>query len=157
MEHRSIIQIQIRDYDRRIFEKSWEWLNDPQIKHLTVTPDLDKESLERWFVNLSARKDYYIAGAWRDEEPIGVLGIKHITTSDGELFGFIGEKKYWGKAVAVDMMKYTMDYARKLGLSSIYTLIIKENINSIKLNHRLGFVYEKDIDEQMIQMRYYFQ
>lgn len=157
MEHRSIIQIQIRDYDRRIFEKSWEWLNDPQIKHLTVTPDPDKESLERWFANLSARKDYYIAGAWRDEEPIGVLGIKHITTSDGELFGFIGEKKYWGKAVAVDMMKYTMDYARKLGLSSIYTLIIKENINSIKLNHRLGFVYEKDIDEQMIQMRYYFQ
>ena len=157
MEHRSIIQIQIRDYDRRIFEKSWEWLNDPQIKHLTVTPDLDKESLERWFATLNVRKDYYIAGAWRDDEPIGVLGIRHITASDGELFGFIGEKKYWGKAVAVDMMKYTLDYARKLGLSSIYTLIIKENINSIKLNHRLGFVYEKDIDEQMIQMRYYFQ
>lgn len=155
MEYRTIVDIQIREYDRRVLEKSWEWLNDPQIKQLTITPDLDKESQERWFESLKHRKDYYIAGVWRDDEPIGVLGIKHITSTDGELFGYIGEKKYWGKAVGVDMMIHTLNHARSLGLSSLYSVIRKDNINSIKISQRFGFKQEKEVDEEKIQMRLY--
>ncbi|HTN68774.1 MAG TPA: GNAT family N-acetyltransferase [Dysgonamonadaceae bacterium] len=156
MKFRTIIEIQIREFDRRMLEKSWGWLNDPEIKRMTLTPDMDKKSQEEWFRGLKDRKDYYIAGVWRDDEPIGVLGIKHITSTDGELFGYIGEKKYWGKAVGVDMMKRTLDYGRSLGLSSVYSLIGKDNINSYKLHRRFGFKKEKEGDEDKIKMRLYF-
>ncbi len=41
-----------REFDRRVFEKSLEWLNDPEIKYLIVAPDSDRESRERWFNSL---------------------------------------------------------------------------------------------------------
>ncbi len=156
MEFRTIVDIQIREYDRRMLEKSWEWLNDPEIKHMTLTPDMNKESQEKWFQSLKDRKDYFVAGVWRNDEPIGVLGIKHITSTDGELFGYIGEKKYWGKAVGVDMLKHALDHGRSLGLSSVYSVIGKDNINSYKLHRRFEFEKEKDIDETRIMMRFYF-
>lgn len=156
MEFRTIVDIQIREYDRRMLEKSWEWLNDPEIKHMTLTPDMNKESQEKWFQSLKDRKDYFVAGVWRNDEPIGVIGIKHITSTDGELFGYIGEKKYWGKAVGVDMLKRVLDHGRSLGLSSVYSVIGKDNINSYKLHRRFEFEKEKDIDETRIMMRFYF-
>lgn len=157
MKFRSIINIQFKEYDRRMLEKSWEWLNDPEIKEMTLTPDLNKTSQEEWYQNLKNRKDYYIAGVWRDEEPIGVIGIKHINSMDGELFGYIGEKKYWGKAIGVDMMKRTLKQGREMGLSSVYSIIGKENINSIKLHQRFGFKTEKELDGNKILMRFNFK
>src|SRR5690554_4880577 len=153
MEFRTIVDIQVREYDRRMLEKSWEWLNDPEIKDLTLTPDLDKEAQEKWFSSLQDRKDYYIAGVWRDDEPIGVIGIKKITSTDGELFGYIGEKKYWAKAIGVDMMQRTLNKGRSLSLASVYSVIGKENINSIRLHKRFGFKHEKELNENKIVMR----
>src|SRR5690554_1050233 len=150
MEYRTIIDIEFREYDRRMLEKSWEWLKDPEIKELTFTPDMNKESQEKWFLSLKNRKDYFISGVWRNEEPIGVVGLKHITSTDGELFGFIGEKSYWGKAIGVDMMEYVLNKGRSLGLISVYSVIGKDNINSYKLHSRFGFKKEKDKDEDTI-------
>src|SRR5690554_613069 len=76
MEFRSIIDIHVREYDRIMLEKSWEWLNDPEIKQLTLTPEMKKESQDEWFQNLRNRKDYFIVGVWRNDKPIGVVGIK---------------------------------------------------------------------------------
>lgn len=99
MEFRSIIDIHVREYDRIMLEKSWEWLNDPEIKQLTLTPEMKKESQDEWFQNLRNRKDYFIVGVWRNDEPIGVVGIKNIASSDGELFGYIGEKNTGAKVL----------------------------------------------------------
>lgn len=156
MEFRTIINIQFREFDRAVFEMSLKWLNDPEIKRLTNTPDADYESREKWFQSLKERNDYFIEAAWHDGEPIGVIGLKHITTTDAEAFIYIGEKKYWGKAVGVEMLKYGLDYGRSLGLSSIYALILKENTNSYKLASRFGFKKEKDMDDDKIMMRLYF-
>lgn len=153
MNVRTIIEIQFREFDRKMLEKSMEWLNDPEIKQLTITPDIDKESQERWFQSLKDREDYYVTGIWRDEQPIGVAGIKRITSTDGELFGYIGEKKYWGKAVGIDMMKHVLDHGIFLGLSSVYAIMRKDNINSYKLHRRFGFVKEKQLDEVRVMMR----
>lgn len=153
MEFRSIIDIHVREYDRIMLEKSWEWLNDPEIKQLTLTPEMKKESQDEWFQNLRNRKDYFIVGVWRNDEPIGVVGIKNIVSSDGELFGYIGEKKYWGKGIGADMMKITIDKARDLGLTSVYSVIGTDNINSQRLHRRFGFKMEKKLDGGRIIMR----
>lgn len=155
MEYRRIIEVEFREYDRKTFEKTFEWLNDPELKELTVTPDLDRESQEKWFQGLKDRKDYYIRSVWRDEEPIAVFGIKHITDSDGEVWGYIGEKKYWGKAIGVDMFHHVFDYARSLNLQSLYTKSLKSNYYSYKISKRFGFEIEKELDNDMIMMRCY--
>ncbi|MFA7491964.1 MAG: GNAT family N-acetyltransferase [Proteiniphilum sp.] len=155
MEFRTVIDVQFKEFDQTVFEKSWIWLSDPEIKRLTGTPETDKDFREKWFNSLKERDDYYIRSVWRDDEPIGTAGIKHITATDGEAFLYIGEKKYWGKAVGLQMLQYIIDYGRSLGLSSLYALILKENINSIKLVSRFGFEKEKELDGEIIMMRCY--
>jgi len=153
MEFRKIFDIQFKEFDRTAFEMSLKWLNDPEIKRLTNTPDTDRESREKWFQGLKDRSDYYITTAWRGDDPIGVVGLKHINSIDAEAYIYIGERKYWGKAVGIEMLKYALDYGRSLGLSSIYCQILKDNINSIKLATRFGFKKEKDVDANIIMMR----
>jgi RimJ/RimL family protein N-acetyltransferase len=45
------------------------------------------------------------------------------------------------------------EYARSLGLESIYSKMLKENRNSIRLHNRFGYKYEKDIEGESIMMR----
>lgn len=153
MEYRKIIQIQYREYDRRILEKSWEWLNDPEIKRIMNISQMDKESQEVWFQNLHDRKDYHIEGIWREDEPIGAIGLKNITTEEAEIFGYIGVKRYWGKAIGVDMMQRMLDHGKFLGLKSIYAKIRNDNTSSIKLHNRFGFHEEFKLSDDAIQMR----
>lgn len=156
MEFRKIIEVEFRDYDRRVLEKSSEWLNDPEIRDLTLTTDFDRDSQEEWFKTLPDRKDYFIQSVWRNNEPIGVCGIKHITSTDGEVWGYIGEKQYWGKAIGIEMMQHMFKYAKSINLESIYAVMLKDNHFSYKINLRFGFIVEKELDEKTIIMRYYF-
>ncbi|SFK80405.1 Protein N-acetyltransferase, RimJ/RimL family [Porphyromonadaceae bacterium KH3CP3RA] len=154
MEYRRIIDVDIREFDRRTFEKTWDWLSDPEIKELTATPDLDREAREIWFRGLKDRKDYYIRSVWRDDDPIAVFGIKHITDSDGEAWGYIGEKKYWGKAIGIEMFQHLIDYAVSLNLQSLYIIFIKSNHFTYKIGKRFGFeVDENNSDSDTITMR----
>lgn len=155
MEYRKIIEIEFKDFNREVLEKSWEWLNDPQIKDLTAAPDLDIESSKKWFENLKNKKDYMIKSMCYNNKPLGVVGLRNITDKDGEVFGYIGEKEYWGKTVGVQAMEYTINYGKSINLESIYSVILKKNQSSYKLHRRFGFVKEVDKDENNIIMRLY--
>lgn len=63
------------------------------------------------------------------------------------------KKKYWGKGIGADMMKITIDKARDLGLTSVYSVIGTDNINSQRLHRRFGFKMEKKLDGGRIIMR----
>lgn len=148
--------IEFREFDLEALEKSWEWLNDPQIKELTITPDFDKESQRKWFESLKNKTDYFISTMVHNGNPIGVTGIKRITETDGEFFGYIGEKEYWGKKVGVQMMNYLIDYAISRNLKSIYGIMLKTNSRIYGLCRNFGFDVEKDIDDKTIMMRLSF-
>lgn len=148
-----IDNIHFEEFNREVFEKSQVWLNDPEIKRLTNTPDTDLASKEKWFKGLKERDDYYIRATYSGETPIGVVGLKHINSTDAELFLYIGEKEYWGKGIGNEMIKYVLNHGQTLGLSSLYALVLKENINSYKLFTRNGFKYEKDTDDHIILVR----
>lgn len=155
MEYRKIFEVEFREFNRDVLEKSWKWLNDPIIKELTSASEFDPESQERWFESLKARTDYYIRSIWYNGKPIGVMGIKHLTDKDGEAFGYLGEKEYWGKTIGVQGLQYMIDYAKSIKLESLYAIVLKENINSYKLMRRFGFEKEKEIDENTNVMRLY--
>jgi len=155
MEYRKIFKVEFREFSHDVLEKSREWLNDPIIKELTFTSEFDAESQERWFESLKVRNDYYIRSIWYNDKPIGVMGIKHLTDKDGEVFGYLGEKEYWGKTIGVQGLQYMIDYAESIKLESLYAIVLKENINSYKLMRRFGFKKDKEIDEKSIVMILY--
>lgn len=150
MECGKIIKIEIRDFTRVVLEKSWEWLNDPQLKRMMFVPDFNRASQEKWFESLPHKKDYFIKSIWCGVKPIGVIGLRHITQREAEVFGYIGEKEYWGKTIGVQGMQYLIEYARSIHLESLYAIMLRDNLVSYKLHRRLGFGREKDFENKMI-------
>ena len=132
-------KIKFVEYNEIFLEKSWEWLNDKEIKFLTCTPDFTKEQQKKWFLSLKDKKDYFIKGVLYNNTPIGVVGLKNITDTDGEYWGYIGEKEYWNKGIGKDLINYIFRYSYILNLKEIYLKVIKDNIRAIKLYQKMNF------------------
>jgi len=125
------------EYDNRFFVLSKDWLEDQQIKRLTMTPETSESSRKLWFESLRMRKDYYIQGVTVDEVPIGAVGIKHIDLqkATGEYWGYIGEKAYIGKGIGHVMVSQMIDKAKELGLRTMYLRVAEYNERAIRLYH----------------------
>lgn len=136
--------LQIVDYTRDFLEKSWVWLNDPEIKRITNTPDFSKEEQERWFEKLNQEKRYKIWGISYDGINIGAFGIKNIENGIGEYWGYIGEKEYWGKGIGRLVVREAITYARRFGLHRLYLRVMKINNRAIRLYQRMNFVVTKE-------------
>src|SRR3954462_5453593 len=103
-------------FDERFLEKSWQWLQDPEVKRLTMTPDFTREDQRRWFARLPEMSDYLIRGIFCEGIPVGVVGLKHITKEEAEYWGYLGERSYWNQGLGREMMRFIFDQARQLGL-----------------------------------------
>ena len=53
------MNIQFVEFDERFFLLSQKWLNDSEIKKLTMTPDTDENDRIAWYESLKRREDYY--------------------------------------------------------------------------------------------------
>ena len=88
------------DYDKTFFELSKDWISDPEINTLIAAGPLPLEEKRlEWYNSLSSRKDYKIKGVLYEGQPIGVCGLKNITDTDAEYWGYIGVKSFWGKGL----------------------------------------------------------
>ncbi len=132
------------EYNREFFEKSSIWLKDPEIKRLTLTPDISEKEREEWFKRLPQKKDYYIRGIMCGTKPIGAVGIKKIDIINkvGEYWGYIGEKAYIGCGYGAIMILEMEKYARKIGLTKLYLRVADYNARAIKLYEKMGFINE---------------
>lgn len=126
-------------FDRDFLERSFLWLNDPEIRFLTDTPVVARDAQEAWFVGLPSRKDYVVWGIRADGEPVGVCGIKHICGEEGEFFGYLGEKAYWGRGVGTRMMALTEEKARERGLKRLRLTVLNENERALGLYGKCGY------------------
>ncbi len=153
MEYRKLIEIEFLEFDEKGLEKSWEWLNDPEIKHLTGGSDFDRESQKEWYNSLSSRNDYYITSVATKDQLVGICGLKKITDSDAEMWGYIGVKDLWGKTIGPQMIDHLVQYGRDKKLESLYFICLKENRILIKTASRFGFVNEGEVDELNVMMR----
>ena len=52
------------DYNIIFLDKSWYWLNDPEIKALTMTPDFSKEDQASYFKSLPKK--------YRDKDALAI-------------------------------------------------------------------------------------
>ncbi|MDR6405345.1 MULTISPECIES: GNAT family N-acetyltransferase [Chryseobacterium] len=134
--------LQLVNYTKDILEKSWNWLNDPEIKHLTSTPNFSKEDQQNWFLGLEKNDSYWVQGIQYDNKIIGVAGLKKIDPSKktAEYFGYIGEKEYWGKGLSKDLFKLIFKIAKdQFALESLYLNVVPDNIRAVKSYEKAGF------------------
>lgn len=136
--------IEFIEYDKKFLKLSWEWLNNLDIKMLTNTPDFSKEQQNEWFLSLGSKKDYYLRGILFDGRRIGVVGLKNITSTKGEYWGYIGDKEYWGKGVGKRMINYIIEVAKETNLKIIYLKVLKSNDRAISLYSKMGFEIIKE-------------
>lgn len=147
------LKITFEPYSELFLEKSWTWLNDPTIKRLTCTPNFTKEEQSKWFLSLPNKKDYFIKGIMYNNIPIGACGLKHISSSEAEYWGYIGLKEYWGKGFGSVIMTYIEQIAKnELKIFSLYLFVNKDNERAIKLYKKRNYVIESS-DNTMYKMR----
>ncbi len=133
-------------YDERYLERSWQWLNDPEVKRLTMTPDFTRVAQLSWFARLPEMIDYLIWGISYDGMPIGALGLKHVTKDDAEYWGYVGDCRYWGRGFGAEMLHFVFEKAHELGLSKLHLKVHCDNARAVRLYTKVGFkiVYVKD-------------
>jgi ribosomal-protein-alanine N-acetyltransferase len=79
-----------------------------------------------------------------NNEVIGLISLHDFDTWNSKVeVGYMLNKKYWGQNVMSEASKEIINYAFKvMELNRIEALIDPENIASIKLNEKLGFMKE---------------
>lgn len=135
--------VSLTPFSRSFLDLSFHWLTDPEIRFLTDSPVVTREGQEAWFAGLEDRTDYRVWGVLADGQPVGVCGIKHIQHREGEYFGYIGEKTFWGQGVGRRMMALTELCAQEEGLGRLHLRVLKANKRAVRLYEGCGY----DIDE----------
>jgi RimJ/RimL family protein N-acetyltransferase len=127
-------------FDERFLARSWEWLQDDELRDLIMSPLPTREGQAAWFEALPSRTDYRVWGIEVEGEPIGAFGIKHIHGSAGEYWGYIGEKEFWGRGIGGWMMEEALERAREIPLERLYLQVAEGNARAIALYRRNGYM-----------------
>lgn len=136
-------KLKIVEYSHDFLDLSWNWLNDPEIKKLTGTPDFTKDEQEEFFASLP-RDNYLIWGLKYENNPIGVIGLKNIKNENAEYFGYIGEKDYWGKGLFSNILDLISLECKRLSINHIYLYVAIDNYMAHKSYIKNGFVIEPE-------------
>jgi len=150
----SPLNLAFSPYDERFLEKSWAWLNDPEIKALTLTPDFTREGQKCWFRSLPERSDYRIWGISCDGIPVGAIGLKHITANDAEYWGYIGERRLWGLGLGKRMVQFALEQAIGLCLKEVYLKVHSTNTRAVRLYTRAGFQADGEAEDLLVMRKH---
>jgi RimJ/RimL family protein N-acetyltransferase len=140
-------QISFVEYSEHFLNKSWHWLNDPEIKKLTLTTDFTREQQQAFFKSIPQRTDFKIWGVKCGDESIGVVGLKNITADDAEYFGYIGEKNYWGLGIFKFFFCHVISECKVLQLSKLYLHVTPTNERAIKAYMNNGFYQANKLND----------
>lgn len=137
-------EISLVNYDESFLALSWEWLNDKDVKALTLTPDFTKEQQTVFFNNLKLRKDYRAYGLlFEGEHKIGAVGLKNIKEDKAEYWGYIGDKNYWNKGLGSKIIKQIEGICLDNGIWLLYLNVSTGNLRAVKSYLKSGFKIKK--------------
>lgn len=139
----------LKTFDRETLEKSFVWLNDPEIQAgMNIKYRITKEGQEKWYSSLESRVDYKIWSFVCNDIPIGAGGFRNITKNSGELTCYIGDKRYWGTGKI--LVKLLLDKAQELGFKEVLLKVLHANKRAYNCYIKQGFTYESEDDLFMI-------
>lgn len=137
-------RIRLVPFTRRYLDRSWEWLNDPEIKALTLTSDFTRDEQEAFFVELDGRRDYLVWGVESaDGEAVGACGLKNIAGHVAEQWCYIGARAWWGRGAGRQILEECEIKARLLNITNFFIRVSAVNTRSIGLYTHTGFVFDE--------------
>lgn len=130
-------------FDQECLDLSWNWLNDPEIRKLTITPAFTRQDQRKFFDNLPNRRDYIAWGVTLGgNEIIGAAGLKNHRATIAEYWGYIGKREYWGKGLGRALIAAVEANAHKLGFTELDLKVGTDNERAISLYKKTGFVID---------------
>ncbi|MCE0846436.1 GNAT family N-acetyltransferase [Buttiauxella sp. A2-C1_F] len=133
-------RISLVAYDEEFLELSWQWLNDAEIKELTLTPNFTKSDQKKYFKSLKERTNYIIFGLIVDDNiKVGAAGLKNIETNRAEYWGYIGNKNYWGQGLGKELAKLMEKVCAERYINELYLKVSSENIRAVKSYLNTGY------------------
>ena len=147
-------QLMLVPYDRRYLDLSWDWLADPETRALTMTPEFTREDQSRFFEALPERSDYRLWGIELvGDGPIGAAGLKRIRPGIAEYFGYIGEKRLWGRGLGALLLAAVEGEAIGLGLDALDLTVARDNARAIRLYEKHGYRVTETHDDCLIMIK----
>lgn len=141
-------------YDKKCLDKSWVWLQDSEIKELTMTQDFTLQDQIEFFEKLTFRSDYKVWSViLNDKEIIGAAGLKNHRGNLAEYWGYIGEKKYWNKGLGRSLVNAVEQKARDLNFKELDLKVAVTNTRAIALYEKVGYLIDlKSSEESYLRM-----
>lgn len=125
------------------------WLNDPEVNQYLETRHTPQtiESCKSYVSEMSTSPAHYLFGVYLREsnQHIGntKLGFINQYHKRAQLSLFIGEKQYWGKGFAVEIIKTITDWGfSDLDLEKIDAGCYDENLGSLRAFLKSGYQVE---------------
>ncbi len=144
------MEIKLVKYTLEFIDLSRKWLLDEEVQKLTNTPTFNREEQLIWFEGLKEKTNYLIWGIEITGTKIGACGLKNISETDCEYWGYIGEKEYWKKGLGTQVLKMLENKAIELGLKSIWLKVLLMNQAAIALYLKNG--YEVETTDSVLQL-----
>ena len=155
-------KIYLRDLEEEDLPNIQNWLNDSEFTRYLFQGDrpsnlqIMKEDFNK---NLKNRNEIAFAIITSNNVHVGWAGIYEINwiSRKGELRFFIGERKFWKKGYAAEVVTLLVGYGfNKLNLHRVYGGTNIENKGSIKVFRNNGFFEEGILKEEHFRNgRYY--
>ena len=128
-----------------------DWLNDVEINQFLETRFV-KQTLETctdFVKSCYSNETDYLFGIFAEQNGVLThignikLGLINWTHLIGDISYFIGDKNYWGKGAATEVVSSVVDFGfNQLGLKKICAGVYEENLVSLRVLRKCNFFVE---------------
>ena len=124
-----------------------DWLNDPDVNlYLETGGDYTFEKLRDFLHDIEEKNIYFWAIHIKENNlHIGNIKLDPIDwdVRKGEVGTLIGEKSFWSKGIGTEAKTAVINYGfKELNLIKVTSGCYGENIKTIRVNEKIGFVIE---------------
>ena len=135
-------RLYLRALEKEDLDKIEEWMNDPEIRHLTNGKEipLNRSQGEGFFEKMNKNQDMILFGiCLNNDDLIGVLNLT--LQMRNATFGItIGDKTHWNKGYGTETIKLILDYCfNTLNLHRVGLWVFEFNERGIRCYEKLGF------------------
>lgn len=94
---------------------------------------------------------------WKETgEFIGFTGLKYLPEMKEVDLGYRFKREFWGMGIATEAGLASLDFGfNHLGLNRIIGMLLPDNLASVRVLHKLGFHFERDMMEDGMLIHVY--
>ncbi len=139
----------IREMSTSDVDRLYELYNDEEVtKYMENLFEKKEDEIEYTQNYIDKVYGFYGYGTWvitlQDNTIIGRAGVE-FKESEGQILGYMLGKKYWGNGYAFEACSAILEYVkREFDIEKVNTKVHIDNIRSIVLANKLGFVFNYD-------------